>query len=42
MYLSGLGGKKLLGHEDIPSDEDDSENEDDIFDTGNSTFYYLL
>jgi len=39
MHLSGLGGKKLLGHEDIPSDEDDSENEDDIFDTGNSTFY---
>jgi hypothetical protein len=39
MYLAGLGGKKLLGHEDIPSDEDDSENEDDIFDTGNTTFY---
>jgi hypothetical protein len=39
MFLSGLGGKQLLGHEDIPSDEDDSENEDDIFDTGNSTFY---
>jgi hypothetical protein len=41
MYLSGLGGKKLIGHEYIPSDEDDSENEDDIFDTGNSTFYEL-
>ena len=38
MYISGLRGKKLLGHEDIPSD-DDSENEDDIFDTGNSTLY---
>ena len=41
IYLSGIGGKKLLARtwlaEDIPSDEDDSEDENDLFDAGNST-----
>ena len=39
---SGWGGKNLIGQDDIPRDEDASNDEVDYFGTGNLTDSFIL